>query len=284
VALGTETSDRGFDVMLTLAYTLHRGKVCRQQQDCILIDGAIHQVPVLPITALSPVGEEVLLAVADGVASSGGNRRIAPQQASRIVLEELVKAVREHPEWLQDGFVANRHARHIQTQLSNKLADNPKTYGAASTLAVAHVRGQRAAVLNVGDSRVYQVNQEGRWRRLSKDHTVLQEMIDRGDARSDTEYASLYLALEHVLCADPEASDFAIHRVTVTLEPGDTLVLCSDGIHDQLGEAKLWALFDPSLDVAAQAKVWRDAVWRDGAKDNLSLIAIKLENDLMKLL
>jgi protein phosphatase len=143
-------------------------------------------------------------AVADGVASSGGNRRIAPQQASRIVLEELVKVVREHPEWLQDGFVANRHARHIQAQLSDKLADNPKTYGAASTLAVAHVRGQRAAILNVGDSRVYRVNREGRWRRLSEDHTVLQGMIDRGEASPDTEYASLYMALAHVLCADSE--------------------------------------------------------------------------------
>lgn len=101
-------------MMLTLAYTMHRGKVCRQQQDCILIDGAIHQVPVLPITALSLVGDEAVLAVADGVASSGGDSRIAPQQASRIVLEELLKAVREHPEWLQDGFVANRHVRRAQ--------------------------------------------------------------------------------------------------------------------------------------------------------------------------
>ena len=65
-------------MMLMLAYTMHRGKVCRQQQDCILIDGAIHQVPVLPITALSLAGDEVVLAVADGVASSGGDRRIAP--------------------------------------------------------------------------------------------------------------------------------------------------------------------------------------------------------------
>jgi len=151
-------------VMLTLAYTMHQGKLCRQQQDCLLIDGTIHQDRVLPITAWSLMADEVLLAVADGVASSGGNRRIAPQQASRIVLEELVKAVREHLEWLQDGFVANRHVRHVrhvQAQLSDKLADNPKTYGAASTLAVAHVRSRRAAVLNVGDSRVYQANREG---------------------------------------------------------------------------------------------------------------------------
>jgi len=105
----------------------------------------------------------------------------------------------------------------------------------------------------------------------------LQGMIDRGEASPDTEYASLYGALEHVLCADPEESDFAIHRVLVTLEPGDRRVLCSDGIHDQIGEATLWALFDPALDVAAQAKVWRDAVWRDGAKDNFSLVVVAIE-------
>ena len=102
-------------------------------------------------------------------------------------------------------------------------------------------------------------------------------MIDRGEASLDTEYASIYGALEHVLCADPEESDFAIHRVLVTLEPGDRRVLCSDGIHDQIGEATLWALFDPALDVAAQAKVWRDAVWRDGAKDNFSLVVVAIE-------
>ena len=154
--------------MLTLAYTMHRGKLCRQQQDCILIDGTIHQDPVLPITAVSLAGDEVVLAVADGVAASGGDRRIAPQQASRIVLEELLKAVREHPEWLQDGFVANRHVRRAQARLAERLGSHRKTYGAASTLAVAHVRGQNSAILNVGDSRVYQVNREGRWCRLSR--------------------------------------------------------------------------------------------------------------------
>jgi protein phosphatase len=218
-----------------------------------------------------------MLAVADGVASSGGDPRIAPQQASRIVLDELFKAVREHPEWLQDGFVVNRHVRRAQARLAERLGSHRKTYGVASTLAVAHVRDQHSAILNVGDSRVYQVNREGRWRRLSKDHTVLQGMIDRGEASPDMEYASLYGALEHVLCADPEESDFTIHRVLVTLEPGDRLVLCSDGIHDEIGEEMLWELFDPSLDVAAQTKVWRDAVWRHGAKDNLSLVVVRVE-------
>jgi serine/threonine protein phosphatase PrpC len=94
--------------MLNIAYTMHRGKICRQQQDCLLIGDTVYQRNVLPITVLSLAADDVFFGVADGVAASGGNRRIAPQQASRTVLEELVRAVRDYPEWRHDGFLANR--------------------------------------------------------------------------------------------------------------------------------------------------------------------------------
>ena len=259
--------------MFEIAYTMHRGKQNRCQEDSILVNGAIHQELVLPVARLSLTADEVLLAVADGVHSSP-----QPHRASRTVLEELILAIQHHPDWLQDGFVANRHLRQIQKRLSDRLADHPHTFSAASTIAVAHLRGERVAVLNVGDSRVYQTDREGHWRRLSKDHSVLQGLIDAGQASSDQEYASIYGMLAHVLCADHEASDFDIHRTITTLAAGDRLVLCSDGVHDEIGEETMWSLFDPQLDVAAQTKVWRDAVWRQGAKDNLSLVVVMVES------
>ena len=255
--------------MFEIAYTMHRGKQNLRQEDCILVNGALHQECVLPIAVLSLATDEALVAVADGVHSSP-----MPHRASRTVLEELTQAIQEHPEWLQAGFVANRHLRQVQERLSNRLADHPHTFSTASTIAVAHLRGDQAAVLNVGDSRVYQTDREGHWRRLSKDHSVLQGLIDTGQASPDQEYASIYGMLAHVLCADHEASDFDIHRTITTLAPGDRLVLCSDGVHDEIGEETMWSLFDPRLDVAAQTKVWRDAVWRHGAKDNLSLVVV----------
>ena len=260
--------------MFEIAYTMHRGKQNLHQEDCILVNGALYQKRVLPVAVLSLAADEVLLAVADGVHSSP-----MPHRASRTVLEELIQAIQEHPEWLQEGFVANRHLRQVQERLADRLAVHPKTFGTASTIAVAHIRGQRAAMLNVGDSRVYHSNGQGQWRRLSKDHTVLQGMIDKGWAKSDVEYSDMYMMLEHVLCADHEENEnkFAIHRVMVPLASGDRLVLCSDGIHDEIGEEMMWKLFDPSLDVKAQTTKWRDAVWQHGAKDNLSLVVVMIE-------
>ena len=46
----------------------------------------------------------------------------------------------------------------------------------------------------------------------------MQDLIDRGEASPDAEYASVYGMLEHVLCADSKESDFAIHRVLATLD------------------------------------------------------------------
>lgn len=89
------------------------------------------------------------------------------------MLEELVAAMQQHPEWLRDGFVANRHLRRVQEWLTDRLAGHLNTCGAASTLALAHIRSRRAAILNVGDSRVYHANRQGQWWQLSKDHTVL---------------------------------------------------------------------------------------------------------------
>jgi len=67
-----------------------------------LIDGAINQDPVWPMTSLKLTADEVLLAVADRVSTNN-----VPRRAGRTMLQELTQAVWEHPEQLQSGFVAN---------------------------------------------------------------------------------------------------------------------------------------------------------------------------------
>ena len=71
------------------------------------------------MTSLKLAADEVLLAVADRVGTNHALRR-----ASRTMLMELARAGREHPEWLQGGFVANGKFCHIRAKASERLADN----------------------------------------------------------------------------------------------------------------------------------------------------------------
>lgn len=91
------------------------------------------------------------------------------------------------------------------------------------------------------------------------------------------EYASFYYSLDSCLVADSEESEFAIHRRIERMAVGDTLLLCTDGVHDTLSHAQLQSLFNASLSPKEQAQVWRDAVLDAGAPDNLSLIVLRYD-------
>ena len=79
-----------------------------------------------------------------------------------------------------------------------------------------------------GDSRVYRLSSWGEWQQLSRDHTVLNGMIARGEAEEGEEYATCRLQHAGLLpAADTEDADFDIHQCAAFL-PGDAL-LCTDG-------------------------------------------------------
>ncbi|WP_168929220.1 PP2C family protein-serine/threonine phosphatase [Crenobacter intestini] len=244
--------------MLEVAYTQHRGKRNPRQQDALWNGAAcLQQVDAEP--AVHALGLPVWLAVADGVASSPSAER-----ASLLVVEALAKRVPEQ------GLSA-RTLRTVHGTLCDRYARGA-TFGSSTTVVAAQWTADGVTVLNCGDSRAYLIAGAGGWTRLSHDHTVLNELIAAGQADPGTEYASLYHALSDCLVADHDEDRFAIHQAKASPVPGDCLLLCSDGVHDTLGEARLKALFDPALSLSQQVSLWREAVLAAGAPDNFSLI------------
>ena len=163
--------------------------------------------------------------------------------------------------------------RRIHARLCDRLAFG-ETIGSATTLAAVQIQGEQCAVMNVGDSRVYRLSSQGEWQQLSRDHTVLNGMIARGEAEEDEEYATVYNTLDSCLAADSEDADFDIHQCVAPFLPGDALLLCTDGVHDTLDSASLQQLIVPGTSALAQAQILRKAVIRAGAPDNFSLIFI----------
>ena len=136
--------------------------------------------------------------MADGVASSP-----CPQRASRAVLEALRGLDAAQETLLQDGWIGPRLIRrHVHAHVCRQLARDRRTRGGASTLALLQWRAGRFSVLNVGDSRVYRIDRDGRWQRLSRDHTYFESMVERGEIARDQSVGQLYQDLEHMLTAD----------------------------------------------------------------------------------
>jgi protein phosphatase len=141
------------------------------------------------------------------------------------------------------------------------------------TLTALVLGADRAAVAHVGDSRAYLVR-DGRLTRLTRDHTVVQTLLDEGrltesEAGGEPQPAVLNRALAAGGSADP---DISLHPT----RPGDRFVLSTDGVHAVLPPAELTALLvDPAGpdDVADRVE---DAVLAAGAPDNYAVVVVDL--------
>lgn len=218
---------------------------------------------LVPELLTSDSGERIVAAVADGVASSP-----YAQMASRRVLELL------STEMAAGTAFDGRMIRRIHGYLCDALAKG-KTFWASTTLAAAQYLQDRCTILSIGDSRAYRMTAAGDWQQLSRDHTALNAMIDRGEAVAGKDYASFYNMLDSCLVADDEETEFSIHHANSALQPGESLLLCTDGVHDVLGDPQLMRLMDPPMDAQAQVTLLRRAVLAAGAPDNFSMVLLK---------
>ena len=242
----------------------------------------------LGVMAVTSVQAPFCLAVSDGVASSNQS-----QHCSKAV----VKAIRA----LWDDNQVNVHnmtSDRIYTQLS-QTKHAKKRYGAAATLAmiVGTLKNDNSInidITHVGDSRVYLLDKdENEWQCLTRDHNLLNELVDEQAKDEDrqvefTEYnrtgmaGSLYSITECFALAvdsdDPSSEPPKSTKQTITVQTGDSLVICSDGIHDLVPSSE-WALIKSQTDLQGWLQMlWHQVYDSDGnAYDNGTAIVVRFE-------
>jgi protein phosphatase len=145
----------------------------------------------------------------------------------------------------------------------------------ATTLVACAIRYDQAIVSHVGDSRCYLVR-GGKAKQITQDHTWVNEQRKMGiiSASEMAESES-----RHVLIRSLGPEMFVSPDTTaVTLQAGDVLVLCSDGLHDELGEEELARIVSQSktIDEIAKELVAR-AVEIDG-NDNTTAQVIRIRS------
>lgn len=109
----------------------------------------------------------------------------------------------------------------------------PEYQGMGTTLVVLLFYGNRVTVAHIGDSRLYRIR-AGELRQITRDHTLLQELVDGGlctleEARlsRDRHVITRAVGVDRKVCADIHEDDVA---------PGDLYLLCSDGLNDMVAD------------------------------------------------
>jgi protein phosphatase len=131
-----------------------------------------------------------------------------------------------------------------------------------------------AHVAWAGDSRAYLLR-GGRLRPLTRDHSVVQEMVDRGEL--SPQEAESHPESNMVTRAVGGAPELEVDLVSVPLSIGDRLLLCSDGLTRCVYEQTVEALLrDATGPEDACQKLLREAL-DSGAPDNVSAITVLIQ-------
>ena len=207
-----------------------------------------------------------LFAVADGV---GGHEKgeVASRTAIETVLEGFRQASRGEPlSGLLEKLVRRANTRVLDAGMNS---------GMATTLVACALRYDRAVVAHVGDSRCYLVR--GRAATLlTRDHTIANEQARLGllssseAAEAETRHI-LSRSLGAELSVSAEINDYQVL-------PGDTLLLCSDGLHGALSAGEIAGVVSDTTDVEAAARRLVALANEKDGSDNVTAQVIRVQN------
>jgi protein phosphatase len=216
------------------------------------------------------LADERLFAVADGV---GGHK--AGEVASQTAVDTLQREFREPT---TDGLIdAVKTANRTVWDLAES---NPDQRGMGTTLtAVALVDEggeERLAVVNVGDSRAYLL-QQGALEQLTEDHSLVEQLVREGQLTpEEAQVHPQRSIITRALGLDPEVE---VDSWELTPYKGDRILLCSDGLTNEVSDDEIATTLRSVSDAQEAARQLVDEAREHGGSDNITCVVIDVLDD-----
>lgn len=225
-----------------------------------------------------------LVVLADGM---GGHRggEIASSMTVDTIIDELQQNIPEINSGEVDdasGFskesIAIQDAVVTANDLVYKTAEaNPEHKGMGTTIVVLQFYNNSFSLAHIGDSRCYRIRNE-KMEQITKDHSLLQELIDRGfytpeEARNsmNKNLVTRALGIDPVVMPDIQ-EDIVLKN--------DIYLLCSDGLTDLVEDEDIYYTikeFSDNLEEAAKQLITKAN--QNGGKDNISVMLCRIDED-----
>ncbi|MFT4799678.1 MAG: protein phosphatase [Candidatus Azotimanducaceae bacterium] len=163
---------------------------------------------------------------------------------------------------------ANSSVFHVsQTQ--------PHCEGMGTTIVVSMFYDNKIVIGHIGDSRVYRFR-DNRLEQVTKDHSFVQELIDKGlytkdEARASSKKNVVTRALGVAPQVEPEVHEYKVKQ-------GDVFLMCSDGLTDLVGDSDIEKTFvelGSNLNITAGHLI--ELANASGGKDNISVVLMRIK-------
>ena len=217
--------------------------------------------------------DTILAALCDGMGGENGGN-VASETAVQMISGQLSRGYRT-----ELGDISMRALMVSAVSVANaivrdKARKDPSLSGMGTTVEVALVREDTAYIAHVGDSSVFFLGKNG-MEKLTVDHTRVQQLLDEGSItpQQASEHPQRHWLTRAVGVENSLVPDF----ICCPLDVGEALLLCSDGLTNQVEREEICqiltkALAEDALHAGAQALV--ETAKRLGGADNITVVVI----------
>ena len=212
-----------------------------------------------------PVGNlPNIFIVADGM---GGHN--AGDYASKCAVQTIVREIRGSFE-KNPVRILGKAIRLANDQIRRRAKEDRSLYGMGTTVVAATCLGHYLQVANLGDSRLYIVNEEVR--QITTDHSLVEEMVRVGgiDREAARNHPDKNIITRAVGALDTLEIDFFSEE----LKAGDIVLICSDGLTNMIEDNEIGAILKERGSLEEKAGRLVAAANDNGGKDNIAVILI----------
>ena len=225
--------------------------------------------------------------VADGI---GGHRagEVAAELAVNHISQTIAESDAQHPRQLLEKAIQD-----ASNSIVAHASSAPEEQGMGATCACVWVVGNQLYTATVGDSRIYLLR-EGRVQQLSTDHTWIQEALEKNLITQDyaRDHPNIHVIRRYLGSPEPPEVDFRLRLYDsepdiqaegnqgMPLYPGDTLLLCSDGLTDLVWNDEIGEIIRTKGTLKAAAQGLVDTANQRGGHDNITVVLISVPRDM----
>ena len=176
------------------------------------------------------------------------------------------------------GHQAGDYASKFTVEVVSKVlrrtnGEDERLKGMGTTIVAATIVNNMMYFANVGDSRLYLINQG--IVQLTKDHSLVEEMVRLGGIKPEEarNHPDKNIITRAIGAKEDVEADFYEHR----LKKGDIIVMCTDGLTNMVEDEEIFHLVQGSRDIVEAAETLIDTAKENGGTDNIGIILIEPE-------